>query len=82
MNKIVKHHYPASNLPDDLREGLDPAQEVRVTIEVVESGADAGIMRLPERTKSLDELFAMRRAVYPSKDAVDAHIRALRDEWD
>ncbi len=32
MNRIVKEHYPASKLPDDLREGLAPGSQVTVTI--------------------------------------------------
>ena len=24
MNRIVREHYPAAKLPDDLREGIDP----------------------------------------------------------
>ncbi len=33
MNKVVLDHYPAANLPEDVRRGLDEADEVRVTIE-------------------------------------------------
>lgn len=36
MNKIVREHYPASRLPEDLREGIDPAREVTVTVSVDE----------------------------------------------
>ncbi|HEY5225874.1 MAG TPA: hypothetical protein VIJ06_03705 [Methylovirgula sp.] len=42
MNKIVKEHYPAAKLPEDLREGLDPAQEVRVTVTVESVSSEKG----------------------------------------
>lgn len=88
MNRIVKEHYPASKLPDDLREGLDPKAEVRVTVELasdevrLEGTAFDRLLRRPERVLSLEEMFAMRRPVYHSLDELNEHIRALRDEWD
>lgn len=32
MNKIVKEHYPATKLPVELRERIDPAGHVTVTV--------------------------------------------------
>ena len=32
MNKIVREHYPVANLPEDLREGLDPSGMAVVTV--------------------------------------------------
>ncbi len=32
MNKIIRENYPASKLPEDLREGLDPSTTVTVTV--------------------------------------------------
>jgi hypothetical protein len=32
MNTIITRHYPASKLPDDLRDGIDPSSLVTVTI--------------------------------------------------
>jgi hypothetical protein len=32
MNKTIHEHYPASNLPDELREGIDPNRHVTVTV--------------------------------------------------
>jgi hypothetical protein len=32
MNTIITRHYPASKLPEDLREGIDPSSLVTVTI--------------------------------------------------
>jgi hypothetical protein len=85
MNRIVKEHYPASKLPDDLREGLAPKAEVRVTVEWDSApndntgdGALIRRLRRPERVMTLEEMFAMRRPVYRS----DAEIRRQREEWD
>ena len=33
MNKIVRHNYPVSNLPDDLREAFAPDAAVTVVVE-------------------------------------------------
>jgi hypothetical protein len=32
VNKIVREHYPVANLPEDLREGLDPTGTAIVTV--------------------------------------------------
>ena len=89
MNRIIKEHYPAAKLPEDLREGLDPTQEVRVTVEVAQSKEDAGPAWAQEsrrvlslRVLSLDEIFALRRPPYRSGEEIDAEIRRQRDEWD
>ena len=74
MNKIVKEHYPASDLPGGLRMGVDPAATVTVTI--VEEPHHSG------RNVSLDEIFAARRPPYRSADEIDADLRRQRDEWD
>lgn len=73
MNKIVRENYPASRLPDDLRDGMDPAATVTVTVT-----QDSR----PDHVLSLDEIFAMRRPPYRSKKEIDAEIRRQRDEWD
>jgi hypothetical protein len=75
MNKIVREDYPATKLPEDLREGLDPAAQVRVTIEVV-SQSDG------KRPMSLDEIFALRRPPFRSAEEIDRELREERDSWD
>lgn len=75
MNKFTRQHYPASKLPEDLREGVDPESTVTVTVTV------EGLTR-PERVMSLDEIFAARRPPYRSSEEIVASIRQLRDEWD
>jgi hypothetical protein len=74
VNKVVRENYPASKLPEDLREGIDPAS--RVTVTVMEDEKPA------HRVMTLEEIFASRRPPYRSKEEIDAEIRRLRDEWD
>ena len=74
MNKIVKEHYPAANLPEDLREGLDPQQRVTVTIATEDAKS--------EKPLSLSELFAMRQPPYRSLQEILDSLRHQRDEWD
>lgn len=74
MNRIVKEHYPAENLPDDLREGLAPGSQVTVMIVEEEQA--------PEKIMSLEELFALRRPPFRSGAEIDADLRRQRDEWD
>ena len=75
MNKITREHYPAARLPEDLREGVDPASTVTVTVTVEGS-------QRPERVMSLEEIFAARRPPYRSSEEIVSSIRQLRDEWD
>jgi hypothetical protein len=77
MNRIVKEHYPAERLPEDLREGLGADTLVRVSIEV-----EAKPVR---RTRDLVETIMRSKADGKWPLAVDdpvARIRKLRDEWD
>jgi hypothetical protein len=74
VNRIVKEHYPASKLPEDLRVGVDPAAVVTVTI--VEEQPQ------PERKVALDEIFAARQPPFRSAEDIDADLRRQRDEWD
>jgi len=74
MNRIVKEHYPASKLPEDLREGVDPAAIVTITI-VEEQGR-------PERVMTLEEIFALREPPFRTSEEIDADLRRQRDEWD
>ena len=73
MNRIVRDHYPASKLPDDLREGIDPGAEVVVTVEEIER---------PEKVLSVEELWALRRPPFYAADAIVGMIREGRDERD
>jgi len=74
MNRIIRTHYPASRLPDDLREGVDPDATVTVTVTQEE--------KAPERVMTLEEIFAARRPPFRTAEEIDADIRRHRDEWD
>jgi hypothetical protein len=74
MNRIVKEHYPASRLPEDLRAGVDPTATVTVTIVEEEER--------PERVATLEEIFALRQPPFRTKEEIDADLRRQRDEWD
>jgi hypothetical protein len=78
MNKIVKVHYPASKLPVELREGIDSAATVTVTIqEEVES-------REPLSREKLREMIEQAQTESKGGTIEDAvtRVRTLRDEWD
>jgi hypothetical protein len=79
MNKIVKEHYPASKLPVELREGIDPTGHVTVT--VIE---EDGEKRKPLTREELRELIeqAQRDAKDGTIEDAVARVRSLRDEWD
>lgn len=79
MNRIVKEHYPAAKLPEDLREGLDPDGKVTVTvIEEVPVGPEAE----EREPMTLEEIFAYRFIAPRSTEEIDRDIRRMRDEWD
>ncbi len=73
MNKIVREHYPASRLPDDLREGIDPSSEVTITVIVEETASPR---------MSLEEILNLRTPPFLSRQEIDEHIRQLREEPD
>ena len=73
MNRIVKHHYPVAQLPDDLREGLDPTADVVVTVEEIETSG---------QTATIEEIFAARQPPFRTATEIDRMIRRQRDDWD
>lgn len=81
MNKIVRENYPASKLPEDLREGLDPGSTVRV---VIEAGEPPGKPRttFSELKKIIDHLKSQPDFKPVTANEAVQRIRALRDEWD
>jgi hypothetical protein len=74
MNRIVKEHYPASKLPEDLRAGVDPTATVTVTIVEEE--------KRPEKVMSLEEIWALRAPPFRTAQEIDDDLRRDRDEWD
>lgn len=76
MNRIVREHYPAALLPEDLRAGLQLDAHVTVSVEVEEDIPDGE----PEMT--LEEIFALAdKSPRRTADQIDADLNALRDEW-
>lgn len=74
MNKVVRENYPASKLPEELRHGLDPSSRVTVIVqETVEP---------PEQVMTLEEIWALRKPPFRSKEDIDADLRRERDGWD
>jgi hypothetical protein len=79
MNKIVVEHYPVSRLPEDLREGLELAESVTVTIEQDDQP------RGPTHAEFMAQLEALAKdTTHPKISAEEAtrRVRELRDEWD
>ncbi len=78
MNKIVRHHYPADKLPEDLRAALDSGtREVTVTVEGVD--APAAGRRLLE---IVEEGRKHSLGIFRSSDDIVDYIRAVRDGED
>jgi hypothetical protein len=74
MNRIIREHYPASKLPEDLRDGVDPSSTVTVTIVEEE--------KRPEKVMSLEEIWAQRTPPFRTAQEIDDDLRRQRDEWD
>ena len=86
MNKIVREHYPASKLPEDLREGIPEGAEVIVTVEIREkvpfgSHPQRPPMTAEELRESIKRYKAQNKKPVTADVAV-ARVRELRDEWD
>jgi hypothetical protein len=73
MNKIVRAHYPASKLPEDLRPTDDPNASVTITIEEENR---------PEKVMTLEEIFSLSGFRRRSAAEIDSDIRQMRGEWD
>ena len=77
MNKIVLEHYPASKLPEELREGIAGDAAVTVTVEVESR----------EPKLSWDEMLELvgkvqAKGYNTSLEESVTRVRELRDEWD
>jgi hypothetical protein len=91
MNRIIREHYPAANLPEDLREGLDQDATVRVVVEVEADRPSLDperVAALPhtllgrEETRALIGRIRGQNRPFVSAEEAVARIRELRDEWD
>jgi hypothetical protein len=75
MNTIITRHYPASKLPEDLREGIDPSSLVTVTvIQRIIPPLEAGVNR--------NEIGEPRQPAIRAKEGVDIELRRRGDERD
>jgi hypothetical protein len=74
MNRIIRENYPASKLPEDLRDGMDPSSTFTVTIVQEEKRS--------EEVMSLEEMFSLKGFRRRSATEIDADLRGQRDEWD
>lgn len=74
MNKIVREHYLASKLPEDLRVGVNPTATVTVIVAEEEQS--------PEKIMTLDEIFSLDGFRRRSGEEIDFDIRRMRDEGD
>ena len=73
MNRIVRDHYPAERLPDDLQKLVDPSRPIRIVIEQEDVDPKLGpITRFAGTFGHYDV----------SEHEAVARIRSLRDEWD
>jgi len=71
MNKIIREHYPASKLPEDLRPSADPNASVTVTIEVESR---------PEAAMSFEEIFSLSGFRRRTAAEIEEDLRRTRDE--
>ncbi|MEF3365483.1 hypothetical protein V3H18_02930 [Methylocystis sp. 9N] len=79
MNRIVREHYPAAKLPDDLRDEIGAEKRVTITIEVEDtrSGSEAA----ESRGDWFSKYEHIRRATFHSLEEVNDYVHGLRDEW-
>ena len=74
MNKVVREHYPAARLPEDLRRGFGDGVEVRVVIEPQPGPSERDL----PLTRILEEMQEHRVVA----DDPVTRVRALRAEWE
>jgi hypothetical protein len=75
MNKIVREHYPVSNLPADLQAEIGSALSVKLVIEIENT-------RNPKRAEIEAEMAKWRTAPPDDDDDSAKRVRVLRDEWE
>jgi hypothetical protein len=77
MNRIVRNHVPARDLPENLRADIAPDALVTVTIE--EERKSPGMAELLSMLEG--EAMSREREPISIEEAV-RRVRALRDEWE
>lgn len=92
MNRIVREHYPASKLPEELLEGIDPDRTVTVTVleeeerpeppitleEILEEAAEWRRRNPRETPNAIIERHDLPKR---SKDDIDRQIAEDRRGW-
>ena len=79
MNRLVREHYPVSQLPEDLREGFEGQTDVRVTIDEAEAGSK--IASPGGEAGHFGRFKHLSRSNFADMDEVVGYVRSLRDEW-
>jgi hypothetical protein len=79
MNAIIRKHYPASRLPEELRAQFAPGAAVTLTI-TEEEGRPA--LSQDELVRCIAQSQRRYRDRGTSVEQAAARIRALRDEWE
>jgi hypothetical protein len=85
VNRIIREHYPVSNLPEDLRKGL--AKDRPVSIVIVQDelsplpSSPENATGDPIKGGDFTRLRHLRRESYSSSAEVDAYLDSLRNEW-
>lgn len=72
IRKIVIEHYPAHKLPEELRRGIAPKDNVRVTVESEDV----------DQPTPLTSFIGSAKGCYLSPDDAVTGIRSLRDDWE
>jgi hypothetical protein len=70
MNKVVLRNYPVEQLPESLREQFHPGDTVTLEVTAEEAA--------PDRTPTLEEIFAARRPPYRNAEEIMADIQSGR----
>ena len=85
MNKLVREHYPVSDLPEDLREGFENGSDVTITVETGPRQQDpverpASVAQVPTSSESwVEQGKRVRQQNFASGEEVDAYMRWLRE---
>ena len=85
MNRIVREHYPVSQLPEDLRTGFAEDRPVLIVIVQDEAapptrGSQAEALT-PIEGGDFTRFKHLRRAHFSSSADVDTYLDDLRNEW-
>jgi hypothetical protein len=73
MNRIVREHFPVTDLPESLREGLEASNTARV---IVEADPTLGETSKPFSLESLD---ALARPRFTTENEIVDYVRLARD---